>query len=182
MPTPRQDALTIETPFGTAKVHDHRDHRSNTNNDSHARAALHFEDFTVNNKADGRITLYRDTPGIHRREWPPTVAPSSYSYRSITDAARRKVQEYFVVDGEVIDVLKPYMEPLDESSARVELKERLRHEVYGSLHGVIERFSYSDVEGSRPQAQELVDELLTEALAQRQDGVSYSSIYLNRKG
>lgn len=175
MPTPKQDQLIIETPFGTATLIDRRDHKSDPKTGQ--RASLHFGKLTVNRKEYEGISLYLEKG---RGDYPPSVALSSHSYRDMTDAARRKVNDHFVPDGQVLPVLEPYMEPLDDASARAELKDRLTYEVTNGLYKAIESFSYPGIEGSRELAQEIIDEILVEVQRKRQDSISYTNIHLNR--
>lgn len=171
MSTPKQERKTIETPFGQATIHDWRNHKVV----NETRAALQFDHFVVNRKDYGSMTLYLEAPV---RSWGPAPYMSTSNYSAITEAARRAVRDYFVPGGQIIADLAPYIEELDADDARASMKSRIAHVALRGLDDAInDTVERTDAKG-RALAAELLDEVLAEVAAARQDGKKYIDIYL----
>lgn len=172
MTTTKQERKTLETPFGTATIHDWRGHKT----DNATVASIGFDRFVANRKDYGTVTLYLDRPA---KSWQTVPSISTSFYRALTDAARQKVSEYFIPNGSVIADLAPYMEELDAEDARASLKSRIAHKALRGLDDALTDFvDRNDAEG-RALAVELLDEVLRETMARREAGEKYIDIYLN---
>lgn len=177
----KQETKTIETPFGTATIHDYRNHETPEHGGD--RATIAFERLTINRKdyGDKRFSLTgRRYYGDSKTRY--YLSESSYQER-LTNAADKKLEEFFLPGGEPIAELQPYIESLDAEDVRQATKNTLAHQVFSSLHDAVEKTAVREHEVlTREFVSELVDELLVEAATKRQDGVSYADIYLKRKG
>lgn len=173
MTTPKQERKTIQTPFGEATVHDWRNYKVV----NETRASLSFDHFVANRKDYGSMTLYLEAP---KRAWEVAPYLSTSTYGAITEAARRALRDYFVPDGQIIEDLAPYLEEMDGDDVRASLKARIAYVALRGLDDAInETVDRNDAEG-RALAAELLDEILAEVKAERQDGKKYIQIYLDR--
>lgn len=164
MPTPKQAPKTIETPFGTATVHDWRSHETPKVNEGHhaARevASIGFKDLVVNKKSYGDMTLYVT-------HYPHGISTGPFRYGTLTDSARDKINAYFTKEHEAI---APLLEDVDADDARRLLKHDLAYKALDHLHKSVTMAEDPELNA------ELLDEIYAEVQRQRQDGKSYHEI------
>jgi hypothetical protein len=165
--TPKQAPLDLESPYGTLQVRDIRNHESFKKGERDRTAVLHFKNLTVNRKEYGEQMLYlaHDRTGRFGIEVP--------DYRTLTDSARRQIEEHFCDAVFPNPILAPYKVPLPEDEWRASYKHSLSLEVYRRLDDTVSRTGALDDESLRA---ELVDEILRDVLALRIAGKSYWSI------
>ena len=158
---PRQDRWELETPFGTATVHDWR----GPDDAELVRANVHFEELTINSKPYKGLTIYLQTmpgpKGAETRYW----WNMSTAYAPPTPAAKRKLIEF--LDGQ--DKLKQYLLPLPSGDRdRLEL-DSLRRTLAREIAEAGEKNNSTD---------NLVDQVLREMLNARNEGKSYMDLWL----
>src|SRR5689334_8604592 len=128
--TPRQAALTIETPYGTARIRDMRHY--DTHPTEGDRADVHFEELTVNRK------VYTNVSGTLSHRYGRYAVSFSY-YQGLTDSARDKVSEFFCPNGEcVIEELNPYTHEIDQEYIRQSLKSSIRSRALRGLSEAVD--------------------------------------------
>jgi hypothetical protein len=166
MTTPKQAPLALDTPYGKVTVHDKRNHESFKPRARQRVARLHFEKLTVNRKDYGDMTVYlaQDNSGRFGIELE--------SYRDLTDAARRDIEEYFCDSVFPNPILAPYKEPLDEADHRASLKRTLKLEILRHLDDAAHKGAWEETS----LRTEIVDEILFEVRSKRADGKAYSTI------
>jgi hypothetical protein len=174
MTTPTQAKLTIETPFGTATIHDSRyyaDHK-----ESRPRlAGIYFE---------GALTVNRkEYQGVHLsvERWHDGevyVGPNGYGYRDLTESARNKLRDWFNLP-ENLEILKPYLEPLDPADIRRQIKSSLHSNIASELHKQEGETNFPPAARESGLVKELMIETLRDALAWVESGKSFSSFYFD---
>jgi hypothetical protein len=166
MPTPKQARTTIETPFGTGYIMDHRGHETPKRDEKHARAevaAIRFEKLVINRKDYGDMVLY-----VTR--WHDSISVSPYSYGGVTSKAHDALNEFF----NDCPPLEPFLDDLDEAGCRASRKHKLWYEIQSKLSSLSSNQYYPSEEGKLTDA--LLDEVLADITAQRAAGVHFSNI------
>lgn len=179
MTTPPQEKLTIETPFGTAEIRDARyytDHQETRP----TFARIYFEDgLTVNRKLYERgISFEIQRPYHFEQDKPYSVSSAGYNYRELTDKARDKVTAWFE-DEERREIFAPYLEPLDESEIRRQIKSSLHSNIASELHKQSNNNNYPPAARESGLVRELMAEVLRDALAWVESGKTFSSFYFD---
>lgn len=161
--TPEQEPLTIETPFGTAVLTDARHYTHNK------LARLKFEVLTVNNK-EYKDVMFNVTPGLTRDD--EVNVDDAYGYGSpLTASAKSKVEQW--VRAHLRAELSPLYEDQDPANLRADVKSPIRSRIARKLHELSIDETFPE-----PLRDELIREVLREALAAREQGHSFSTFYL----
>ena len=167
MPTktsPKQDKLTLETPFGQCIVHDWR-----PSNDG-ILASVNFEELTVNNKGYKSVSFY-----LTKR---PHAGPylDCHYFNRPTDAAMRKLSEYFTPGDGVREELEVYTLPLNPADVRAYKKDRIKHDIVSELYKVTSSRHTED----QAEVMELMDEVLKDVIKARKAGKTFGNIYFDK--
>jgi len=174
MPTPKQASTDpIETPFGPARIHDHRDHETPKGPQSGGSwydrttvAVVQIEPLTVNGKEYKTGKSFEIvTRGDGTRH-----AMLRDAYRDMTAKGQEKVAAWL----ESWDALEPYYEDLDEESRAASLKHKVAYPILRAISDKASNQYYPSEEGRAQDA--LIDEILEDILKARAAGVHFSNI------
>ena len=177
MTTPPQEKLTIETPFGTAEIRDAR-YYSDHLDSRPTFARIYFENgLTVNRKVyDRGVSFEVQRPYHFEKDKPYSITTAGYNYRELTDSARDKVTAWFE-DEDRREILAPYLEPLDDSEIRRQIKSSLHSNIASELHKQEGNNNYPPAAREGSLVRVLITEVLRDALAWVEDGKSFSDFY-----
>ena len=175
MPTPIQPPVTVETPYGTARMTDARHYKDNDleRGRNADLAYFYFDEVTVNRKTytGARFALRRP----HYDTLNPRVITDNY-YAGLTDSARTKVTEALEAQ---TDLFAPYLDELDEASVRLQIKSEIGGKVRAGLRDAAPNHYHK---GPDFQLREdIIGEILAEMIAAHDTGLSWSEVYYNDK-
>lgn len=174
MSTPKQASTApLETPFGPARIHDHRDHKTPRPTaeggswyDRTTVAVVQIEPLTVNGKTYPTGKSFEIVMRGDGSKW----AMLRDAYRGMTPKGQEKVAEWL----QSWDALAPYFEALDEASRHASHKHSIAYPIHRAISDAASNRYYPSDEGRAQDA--LIDEILADILAARAAGIHYSDI------